>query len=191
MNHDYKVTLRDIVELFYQSPFKIFNVNSTDGETMVKPFGYFISLGITTSMDSIRLIKDYISKSDYGFEARIVELKSIKSDKYGDYLNILLPTPESEIKKYKSLPPQDDSLVLEAKEVEEEMEKINKKIQDGDFRFSPIKQKLTEVLEKIGNDWESKAVLMKNGIPNVYHKYVNYMKTEDSELRIGIYATKN
>ena len=89
MGNDYKMTLRDIVELFYQSPFKIFNVNSSDGVTLTRPFGYFISLGITTSFDSLRQIRDVIKKSDYGFDARLVELESIKSEEYGDFLNIL------------------------------------------------------------------------------------------------------
>ena len=60
MNNDYKIILRDIVELFYQPPFKIFNVNSVDGETLVRPFGYFISLGITTSFDILKNIRDLI-----------------------------------------------------------------------------------------------------------------------------------
>ena len=106
MNNDYKIILRDIVELFYQPPFKIFNVNSVDGETLVRPFGYFISLGITTSFDILKNIRDLISKSDYGFEARLVELESIKSDEYGDFLNVLSDLQENEIKKYPSTPPE-------------------------------------------------------------------------------------
>lgn len=190
MNQDYKVTLRDIVELFYQSPFKIFNINSIDGETIIKPFGYFISLGITTSLDSLRLIRDYISKSDYGFESKIVEIKSIKSDKYGDYLNVLLPTRESEIKKYESEPPENIE-ILDKEGVSKLLRDIQSQIEKGDFRKSPLKQKINEILEKIGDDWDTKSVSMKDGVPGIFHKYVNYKKNEDSEYRIGIYATKS
>ena len=96
MTGDYKIILRDIVELFYHSPFKIFNVNSVDRETLMRPFGYFISLGITTSMESLKNIRDIIGKSDYGFEAKIVELESIKSEEYGDFLNVITNKTEEE-----------------------------------------------------------------------------------------------
>lgn len=184
-----KTILRDIVELFYQSPFKIFNINSVDGETMVKPFGYFISLGITTSLDTLKLIRDYISKSDYGFNARLVEIKSTISEKYGDYLNMLLPTPESDITKYKSELP-DGFQVIEETEVKEVLNSIQDLISGGDFRLSPILQKFNEALEKIGDDWDLKAVQVKDGVPSVFHKYINYKRDKDSEYRIGIYVTK-
>ena len=106
MTGDYKIILRDIVELFYHSPFKIFNVNSVDRKTLVRPFGYFISLGITTSMESLKNIRDIIGKSDYGFEAKIVELESIKSEEYGDFVNVITNKTEWEITKYPSTPPE-------------------------------------------------------------------------------------
>lgn len=189
MSQDYKVTLRDIVELFYQSPFKIFNINSIDGETMVKPFGYFISLGITTSLESLKTIRDYISKSNYGIDSRIVEICSTKSDEYGDYLNVLLPTREDEITKYPSSIP-DDTQVLEKNQAEELLEDLQIKIQEGDFRLSPLKQKICDTLEKIGDDWDTKAIQLKDGVVGVFHKYVNYKRENASEYRIGIYATK-
>lgn len=189
MSQDYKVILRDIVELFYQSPFKIFNVNSIDSKTMVKPFGYFISLGITTSLDSLKTIRDYISKSDYGIDARIVEICSTRSDKYGDYLNVLLPTKEDEITKYPSLIP-DGTQVLEKDQVEELLGELQVKIQEGDFGLSPLRQKICDTMEKIGDDWDSKALQIKEGVVGVFHKYVNYKRDDSSEYRIGIYATK-
>ena len=181
INQECKTILRDIVELFYHSPFKIFNINSVDGETMVKPFGYFISLGITTSLESLRQICDYIGKSDYGFDSRIVEICSLRSDKYGDHLNMLLPTPEDEITKYPSdLPPQ----LLDK---DQATEFLKENIQEGNFELT---QKLREVMDKIGEDWECKAVQIKEGIPVIFHRFVNYRKEGDLEYRIGIYVTK-
>lgn len=186
---DYKVILRDIVELFYHSPFKIFNINSVDGETMVKPFGYFISLGITTSMESLKLIRDFISKSDYGFEARLVEIKSTKSEEYGDFLNTLSDIPEEDIHKYES-PIPENYQVLGETETKELMTELQDKITSGDFRVSPLRSRITEVLEKIGDQWEDYGVQIKDGFPGIFHKYVNYKKASDAEYRIGIYATK-
>lgn len=185
MTHDYKVTLRDIVELFYQSPFKIFNVNSIDGETLIKPFGYFISLGITTSFEQLGLIRDYILKSDYGFDARLVEICSVKSEKYGDYLNTLLPTEENQITKYPSPIPSDIQILWNKDQVEEYMKDIC-----GDLKLSPLRHGIYETLEKIGDDWDTKAIQIKNGVVNVFYRYVNYKRENTSEYRIGIYATK-
>ena len=184
---DYKIILRDIIELFYQPPFKIFNVNSVDGETLVRPFGYFISLGITTSLDFLKNLRDIISRSDYGFEAKLVELKSIKSDEFGDYLNMITSKSESEISKY---PSEIKGEVLGEQEVNELLQSINSKIDSGDYSLTPLKQKLSDITKKIDN-WDEYGVQMKDGLPGIYHKYVNYRKNENSELRIGIYVTKN
>ena len=184
-----KETLRNIVELFYQSPFKIFNINSIDGETMVKPFGNFISLGITTSLESLKNIRDYISKSDYGFEARLVEICSTKSDKYGDFLNTLLPTPEDSISKYPSEIPS-NTRIMGKEETLKALREIQTQIQGGDFRLSSFRQKLSEVLERVGEDWDSKAVQIKDSTPSVFHRFVNYKRSDGSEYRIGIYVTK-
>lgn len=191
MTTEYKVILRDIVELFYQSPFKIFNINSLDGKTMVKPFGYFISLGITTSLESLKLIRDYISKSDYGFTAKLVEIKSIKSEEYGDFLNVLLTTPEDEIKKYESDSPTDHQKVLEEEETKNLMSEIQEEVSKGDFHNTILLRKLTELEQKINGEWDKYSVLMTETEPVVFHKYVNYKKETDAEYRIGIYATKD
>lgn len=190
MNQEYKTILRDIVELFYHSPFKIFNINTVDGETMVKPFGYFISLGITTSLESLRQICDYIGKSDYGFDARIVEICSLRSDKYGDHLNMLLQTPEDKITKYISDTPSDDVQLLDKDEATEFLREFQGQIQEGNFEISPVLQKLRETMDKIGDDWDTKVIQIKEGLPSIFHRFVNYRKEGDLEYRIGIYATK-
>ena len=174
MNNDYKIILRDIVELFYQPPFKIFNVNSVDGETLVRPFGYFISLGITTSFDILKNIRDLISKSDYGFEAKLVELESIKSDEYGDFLNVLSDLQENEIKKYPSTPPENIE-VLEKEDAENLLSELTEKINSGDYSVSMYRQKLADTIKKIEN-WEDHGLQIKNGQPGVFHKFINYKK---------------
>lgn len=188
MTGDYKIILRDIVELFYHSPFKIFNVNSVDRETLVRPFGYFISLGITTSMESLKNIRDIIGKSDYGFEAKIVELESIKSEEYGDFLNVITNKTEEEITKYPSTPPENIKVYTKEK-AQKLYDEMTEKIDSGDYSISPIRQKLSEVLKKIEN-WDEHSVQIKDGQPGIFHKYINYQKIDESEFRIGIYVTK-
>lgn len=183
---DTKIILRDIVEMFYHSPFKIFNVNSTDGETIVKPFGHFISLGITTSGASINQIKEYIENSDYGFQARVVELKSTRSERYGDYVNSISSV---ETQKYVSEPPE-DLKVYEQDEVDKLISEIDAEIEEGIYDRAPFKQKLQDTLKKITN-WEDYALQVKDFQPGVFHRYINYCKKDNSEYRIGIYVTKD
>lgn len=185
---EYKIILRDIVEMFYQPPFKIFNVNSIDGKTIVKPFGYFISLGITTSLDVLNNIKNYISKSDYGFDAKLVELESIRSEEYGDFLNVLSDIPEDKIKKYRSTPPENIK-VYDKKEVDELLESYNKKIESGDYSCSLKKKELLDLTKKI-NSWDDHCIQEKDNVLGIFHKFVNYKKTDKAEFRIGIYVTK-
>lgn len=188
MNNDFKNTLKDIVEIFYQPPFKIFNINSVDGKTLVKPFGYFISLGITTSLDMLRNLRDIIAKSDYGFEARLVEIESTKSDFYGDFLNVLVDLQENEIKKYPSAIPEGTE-ILEKEDAEKLISKMTEKIESGEYAVSVDRQQLIKTFNKIDN-WKDFAIQMRNGQPGVFHRYVNYRKAENSEFRIGIYVTK-
>ena len=188
MRNDYKMTLRDIVELFYQSPFKIFNVNSSDGVTLTRPFGYFISLGITTSFDSLRQIRDVIKKSDYGFDARLVELESIKSEEYGDFLNILSDKSEEELKKYISIPP--DSLqIMDKEESLKYLDELTDKMNSGDLSVAQERQKVSDLIKRIDN-WDEYGLQIKDGQPGLFHKYINYKKGDNSEYRIGIYVTK-
>jgi hypothetical protein len=189
MNVDYRNTLREIVELFYQPPFKIFNVNSVDGETLVRPFGYFISLGITTSLDVLKNLRDLISKSDYGFEARLVELESIKSDDYGDFINVLSDLQEDEIKKYPGSSCPEDMKILGKEEAEKMLDELTTKINAGDYSLSVYRQRLSDILKKIEN-WDDYGVQIKDGQLGIFHKFINYRKTDKSEFRIGIYVTK-
>lgn len=186
--HDYRNLLKDIVELFYHSPFKIFNVNSIDKETLEKPFGYFISLGITTSLEQLRTIRDFISRSDYGFCARLVELESVKSEHYGDFLNALVDKNEDDIEKYVSVPP-DDLEVLDREGAEELVKNMSDLISSGEYTCACTLTKIQNVMKKIEN-WDEYGLQIKNGIPGVFHKKINYKKEGESEFRIGIYVTK-
>ena len=155
---------------------------------MVRPFVYFISLGITTSFDILKNIRDLISKSDYGFEAKLVELESIKSDEYGDFLNVLSDLQENEIKKYPRTPPENIE-VLEKEDAENLLSELTEKINSGDYSVSMYRQKLADTIKKIEN-WEDRGLQIKDGQPGVFHKFINYKKTDNAEFRIGIYVTK-
>ena len=56
--------------MFFKSrEFKIFDVS---------PEGYFISLGLTTSLETLEKLSTVLRHSDYGFSASVRELKSVR-----------------------------------------------------------------------------------------------------------------
>lgn len=190
---DYKILLRDIIEMFYQSPFKIFNVNSLDGKKLMKPIGYFISLGITTSLRTIKDLAEVLNKSDYDISARIVELRSYKNDTWNEFLNVVSDIPEDQIKKYPS-PIMEDTVLLEKSEAESLLETLKKSIEEGNYTDSYIKQKLQDAMAKLETfegGWDTHKLMKKEKGFNIFHNCINYLDKDNVEYRIGIYVTKN
>lgn len=64
-----------VVDSCYPSPYKIFSVNSIDGFTVVKPLGLFVSLGITSSLNTIKYVSSELNRC-LGIYPKIIELES-------------------------------------------------------------------------------------------------------------------
>ena len=140
-----KNNVREVVEIFYQAPFKIFSVNSLDGETFTKVDGVFVSLGLTVPIETNTEIKDILNRVK-GYKARVAELKSTKM--INQFLNVLTDKEEGEVNSYNLDFPENSynkegleelikSLHLECKEMysgsEEskiELEKFGEKLQE-------------------------------------------------------------
>ena len=103
-----------------------------------------------------------------------MELESIKSDEYGDFLNVLSDLQENEIKKYPSTPPENIE-VLEKEDAENLLSELTEKINSGDYSVSMYRQKLADTIKKIEN-WEDHGLQIKDGQPGVFHKFINYKK---------------
>jgi len=184
-NSDTKKLIKDIVDLFYQNRYKIFNVNTINGKTLIKPIGYFISLGITTPISYLMKLKTIIDNSNYGLSAELVELRSSRSESYGDYLNLVTKVGEENIKKYKSNDNLDSFDALMTKEGAESL--LNK------LDSLQMKLKLSDVMKKIDGlegGWDDHLIYKKDGVFGVYYSFVNYLKDCDNEYRIGIYVKK-
>ena len=91
---DIKDKIHNLVSVFYRNTFKTFYVNSYDGEEFEKPFGIFVSLGITTSLKTLNDIKEIIE--DNGFNATLAEISSKR--RTSQFLNTIIRT--SEISQY-------------------------------------------------------------------------------------------
>ena len=160
MEKNYRHLLVEITKMFFRSrEFKIFDVS---------PRGYFISLGLTTSLETLEKLATVIRNSDYGFSANVKELKSIRlSD--NEYINTIT----------ESIPEKFDSGLL---------------IKKGSVIYGEESKdmfpEIANLIETSEGGWNEYGILCKpDSNPVIYYKKVNYMKQEDeSELRLGIYV---
>ena len=193
-----KNNVREVVEVFYQAPFKIFSVNSLDGEAFAKVDGVFVSLGLTVPIEMIQEIRDILNKVK-GYKARVAELKSTKM--INQYLNTITDKNENEINSYKLDFPENSydkegleelikSLHIECKEMysgsdesKVELEKFGEKLQEI--------QVLKELREKMNTvfSWDN-SVIFKDSEGNykVFHRNSNYLEQGDTCYRVGIYV---
>lgn len=184
------------VEVFYQGPFKVFTVNSEDNETFCRDKkGVFVSLGLTTSLETITEIKDILNKVP-GVKARVAELKS--SRLYGQFLNSITEREESGVKPY-VLDYPDNSYDRAASEAlvksltdsckDSDTQDIGKVIKD----IQKIRE-LQNLLDE-GDGWKN-SVIFKNeaGDYKIFYKTSNYYPLNDekeSSYRIGIYVEED
>lgn len=182
----------ELVNIFYhKTKYKLFNVNSVDGEEFTKPLGIFVSLGMTTSLKQIQDITSAISHCK-GYTARVAELGSIKIG--GIYLNYL--TGANPIQQY----PLDEGNSEGLMNRDEVLETISKLVeQSKDLNTSQAE--LVEISGKLNrltylnnqleesDGWSTHAI-MEDGDYKIYHLRLNYKKDPDSniEYRIGIFV---
>ena len=178
-----KKRIQELVEIFYHQPFKIFYVNSTDNSNFIKPVGLFISLGITTPMTTLELLRSTIDNTYPETSPRIVELMSRRVN--GNYyLNSLTSNPPqpyvvSELPKNR----------LGEEEAKEELLKLREKIKESSPKVEDLvkTQRLQELLDRIS--WDTSLIYKTDdGEYKLFHIISNYIKKGDVEFRIGIYV---
>ena len=186
-----KDKIQNLVSVFYRNTFKIFYINSCDGENFVKPFGVFVSLGITTSMKTLNDIKDIIRSN--GYDACLAEISSKKDS--GQYLNTLI-TVEN-IKQYDS-EICDDGNYMDREMANNRLLELRSQItSEQDLQLLkelvPKISYLEDIISKLNNNygWDSHLIKESGDSYQLYHKLVNYKKDNDVEYRIGIYVSEN
>ncbi len=185
--------VNEIVSIFYQkTKYKLFNVNSTDGEEFTKPLGIFVSLGMTTSRKQIQDITSAISRCK-GYTARVAELGSIKIG--GIYLNYL--TKVDSIQQY-PLDEKGDDKLMNRDEVLEMISKLVDQSKDPNASQSELVE-ISGKLNKLiylnnqleeSDGWGTHAIREEDEDYKIYHLRLNYKKDPDSniEYRIGIFV---
>lgn len=189
-----KEKLRDLISIFYRNTFKIFYINSCDGETFIKPTGLFVSLGITTSPSIIDNIKDVLESN--GYEAVVCELTSKRFG--GQYLNTV---NLSTYPKQYELTEFDDNILDRDKAISllnEIKDSINN---DQDIEtlkiLVPKAARLEELIGKIDrtSGWDLHMIQRNDSGDienfNIFHKFVNYKQVDGVEYRLGIYVSES
>lgn len=187
---DIKDKIHNLVSVFYRNTFKTFYVNSYDGEEFEKPFGIFVSLGITTSLKTLNDIKEIIE--DNGFNATLAEISSKR--RTSQFLNTIIKT--SDISQYDTDCSDLDLLDKESAEARLiELRKLITSEQDLQLlkELVPRISRLEEFINKLnsGDGWKSHLIKEEDGQYFLYHKKINYKKEGDIEYRIGIYVSEN
>lgn len=206
-----KTSLAEIVEVHYQSPFKIFNINSFDGKTATKPFGLFVSLGLTTSTKVLESVRRVIEESGYSSSiVRIIskrigsisqegERESSIHNRYINCLDVIFPDVAS-VEQFNSTIPDNIKLFNES-ESRELLNSLRSKMSDLKTPLSDVAKLASQVsrvktqIEKItvsdGWDTQSLAYDEKNNEYFSFHRTVNYLAEDEVEKRIGIYVVEN
>ena len=181
-----KSRIQELIKVFYQQPFKIFYVNSVDGETFIKPTGLFISLGLTTSMRTIEGLRDVISNTYPESNPLVVELSS-KCMTRDQYLNTITDNQHPQPYVISEFP--EDS--FDKTMAENELGKLREMIRENkDTTLLAATQKLQELIDRLGqgDGWETHRIIKLDSDYKIFHKVANYKRTGNLELRIGIYV---
>lgn len=185
-----KVKLKELIEVFYQQPFKIFYVNSLDSVNFIKPTGLFISLGISTSEFTMNKLKTIIENTYPESCPRIAELMSIRTDS-GDFLNTI--TNNHDPKPYKLDEEKTDLVLLDKTSAEKELSELREQLINNNSVPESVlirTQKLLECIEMIHDRWEENRIQKReNDEYKIFHLISNYKKDKnDVEYRIGIFV---
>ena len=190
-----KEKIREIVEVFYQAPFKVFNVNSEDGKSFSKISGVFVSLGLTTPLQTIEEIKNILNNTK-GHKARLAELESTKF--CGQFLNKITDKSENEIKPYDLSAPENsydekqtkillENLIQKCRSQSNEEIDIENNIKDIIQDIQKIKE-LQQYLNTSGS-WGDSVIIKKGNDYKIFRKTSNYNQiNEEVNYRIGIYV---
>lgn len=192
-----KDKIKEIVSVFYQAPFKVFYVNSEDGETfsVSENTRVFVSLGLSSPHQTLVDIKNILKSS--GYKVRLAELKSIRNG--NQFVNSITDKEEDQISMYSLEFPEGS---YDKNGTDELLESLIKscKNPDGTIQETGIKDLIKEIQSikelqlklNTSNGWDSAAIIKDdNGDYKIFRKNSNFLQMpDDVSYRIGIYVEK-
>lgn len=190
-----KEKIKEIVEVFYQAPFKVFGVNSEDGESFSKISGVFVSLGLTTPLQTLIEIKNILNNTK-GHKARLAELESTKF--CGQFLNRITEKSEDEIKPYELKSPENS---YDEKQTRELIDTLVNKCKPRSDEGINIENNIGEIIQDIqkikelqqylntSRGWEDSVIVKKENDYKIFRKTSNFNQVSNEiNYRIGIYV---
>ena len=190
-----KDKIREIVEVFYQAPFKVFSVNSEDGKSFSKISGVFVSLGLTTPLQTLVEIKNILNNTK-GHKARLAELESTKF--CGQFLNKITEKTEDEIRPYDLDTPENSYDEKQTKDlIESLIQKCklnNKELINIEYDLGDIIQDIQKIKElqqylNTSGGWEDSVIVKKENDYKIFRKTSNFNQVNNEiNYRIGIYV---
>lgn len=190
-----KDKIREIVEVFYQAPFKVFGVNSEDGKSFSKISGVFVSLGLTTPLQTLVEIKNILNNTK-GHKARLAELESTKF--CGQFLNKITEKTENEIRPYDLDTPENS---YDEKQTKDLIESLIQKCKLNDKELINIEYDLGDIIQDIqklkelqqylntSGGWGESVLVKKDNDYKIFRKTSNFnQKSNEINYRIGIYV---
>ena len=179
--------IHELVEVFYQHPFKTFYVNSLDGVNFIKPVGVFVSLGITTSIKVLEKIKDDLINN--GYSACLTEITSRKvNDRFLNTLNCTTGANQYKLSVF------DENMLDEqaAKKKLSDMKELMDPEQSLEIlkKYAPKISKLESLINKLSdsNGWNDHLIQEDEDDFRIFHRNINYKREGDIEYRLGIYV---
>lgn len=188
-----KDDIKRLVEIKYSNTFKVYYINSVDGVKTTKPIGCFVSLGMTSSMEKIKDIANWINLEGE-YTAEIAEISSVKKDE-NNYINTITKLGVDSISQYelKNL----DKSIMDRKKSIDELNRLKAKskketnlgkLSDLVIKSNKLKDLIDILDESEDNGWNHHSIQRDKKVHySIYHKFVNYEKVGDIEKRIGIY----
>jgi len=190
-----KKQVEELVSIFYQPTFKVFYINADHEYNMVKPAGVFVSLGLTSTLATIDSVKRSLEGLGKGYITSFAVLATKRTN--ANFLNRIdkcMELEDVEQFRLENVPKE----VMEREEAVKCLEELRAEL-DKHTDLTKIAgvatrvRKLETLIEKIDKElgWDRYGIIP-DPTTNSYmyfHKFVNYMKKDDIEYRIGIYVT--
>lgn len=182
-----KLKVKEVVERVYDPQFKIFMINSEDGEEFGRSESAFVSLGLTTSNIVLSNVRDTLEMA--GYDAKLVKIASKRVN--GQFMNYVFG---EDVDNKFPVPEIDKEEVLDEKGSKELLELYRSALTPSTEvetlrDYVPKVSKLESLIEKIEeteDSWGAYSIFPEGGDFRLYHLFVNYMKKEDIEYRIGV-----
>lgn len=194
-----------VVDDCYSSHYKIFSINSRDGINSGRSLGLFISLGITTSMTTIRMVMDRLKNQFPENNVVISEIESRLID--GRYTNKI--SKSTNVTQYNSGSIQYGKIISESELCELVSSLKNKLLDNKDdddlvLEYSCRISKVAKIINKISSsdtyNWEDYSVSVINTDKefniSVVNNRINYIQEKEvyngSDIivhkRVGIFV---